>query len=459
MWQSIKNFLMGAWNKVFNKKQIGEVFGNNINISDKMIQSIQKWSNIYINQSPWLTKDIKSLGLGGSIPSELARLVTVELKSTVSGSERADFLNEQYKKILKNIREQTEYGLAKGGIVFKPYVYNENIKVDYVQADEFYPISFDSNGYVNEAIFVDQVKKGSNYFNKVEHHKFENGSETVKNVAFKSTSSSELGNQVDLSVVDEWSSLVPEITFNNLKKPMFAYFKNPMANTVEPGNPIGVSCFARSVDLMEEADKQWSRFLWENKSGERALHVDSGAFKKDERGNMNIPDERLYKTLESQNGESLFHDWTPELRNEPLLFGLDSILKKIEFNSGLAFGTISDPQSVDKTATEVKQSRQRSYSTVKDIQDALELALEHSVYIMDVLSTLYNMAPAGSYEVISKWDDSIIVDADAERMKDQQEVTMGFLSKVDYRIKWYGETREEAQKKIDEIKATIDAPM
>ena len=56
-------------------------------------------------------------------------------------------------------------------------------------------------------------------------------------------------------------------------------------------------------------------------------------------------------------------------------YGYNKIIQKVEFNSGLAYGTLSDPQVVDKTAEEIKMSKQRSYSTVKAIQNKLGDAL------------------------------------------------------------------------------------
>ena len=50
--------------------------------------------------------------------------------------------------------------------------------------------------------------------------------------------------------------------------------------------------------------------------------------------------------------------------------GYNRIVQKIEFNCGLAYGTLSDPQVVDKTAEEIISSKQRSYATVKAIQNS-----------------------------------------------------------------------------------------
>ena len=55
---------------------------------------------------------------------------------------------------MRDIRVQLEYGLAKGGLAIKPYVMVDDngqskILMDYIQADGFYPISFDASGRNN----------------------------------------------------------------------------------------------------------------------------------------------------------------------------------------------------------------------------------------------------------------------------------------------------------------------
>lgn len=71
---------------------------------------------------------------------------------------------------------------------------------------------------------------------------------------------------------------------------------------------------------------------------------------------------------------------------------------------------------------------------------------------MDIYTTLYKLAPVGAYEVSFKWDDSIVVDAEAERLRDLQEIRDGIMSKAEYRMKWYGEDEETAKQKIEEAK-------
>ena len=64
---------------------------------------------------------------------------------------------------------------------------------------------------------------------------------------------------------------------------------------------------------------------------------------------------------------------------------------------------------------------------------------------------MYGLVPPGNdYQVSFDWDDSIVVDAEADRQTDRADVAMGVMSLAEYRSKWYGETLEEAQKNLPE---------
>lgn len=445
---------------MFPARDVERAFAIDVYNDTVMNRSIELWSQMYQDQSPWVVNSnglIQSAALPSIIANEIARLVTLELKSEITGdSERAKYLQDQYKKVIASIREYCEYACAKGGLVMKVYVDGDRLPVDYVQADSFYPVRFGSNGDITAAVFSDQKQIGDYVYTRLEYHDFNGNSETIRNRAYKSKDSSTLGSMVPLDSIEEWKDITEEATVNNIDRPLFVYFKIPSANNVDTSSPLGVSVFSRAVDLIHEADKQYSRLLWEFESAERAVDIDVSAVQKDEYGNDRVPQgkERLFRKfdMDGKNGDSFYEVFSPEIRDESHLRGFNTILRLIEFNCGLAYGTISDPGEVAKTATELKQSKQRSYATVSDIQKSLEASLRHLIYIMNVYTTLYGLAPQGEYDVSYVWDDSIVVDAEAERLRDLQEMRDGILSKWEYRAKWYGEDEETAKAKIQEAK-------
>lgn len=392
--------------EVFRKKKQENVIENT-----KMSAAISEWSGMYENRKGY--QNPERLHLAQAIASELARLTTLEMTSKISGSKRAEYLDAQYQNVIKKARLFTEYACAKGGVVLKPYIEKGRILLSIIQADDFCPTAFTSDGEISGAIFYDTFRENGFYFTRLEEHSLKNNTLTIKNTAFKSKMSDTIGEEISLKSVSKWESIEPYCKIENIKRPLFSYFKMPMANTIDTTSPLGVSVYSKAVNLIKDANTQYQNLLWEFESGKRALYIDESAVQRDELGNTIIPDKRLYRMLVTDDN-TLFEDWSPEFREASILSGFDRILRSIEFNCGLAYGTLSDVQNVDKTAEEIKASKQRSYSTVSDIQNSLKKALLELAEIMDIYCDIYSINPKGEYTVWFDFDDSLIVDRNAE---------------------------------------------
>ncbi len=55
------------------------------------------------------------------------------------------------------------------------------------------------------------------------------------------------------------------------------------------------------------------------------------------------------------------------------------------------------------------------------------------------------------------FDQSPLIDENAERLRDLQEVKDGLMAAWEYRVKWYGETEETAKAMIKEISGSEDS--
>ena len=116
---------------------------------------------------------------------------------------------------------------------------------------------------------------------------------------------------------------------------------------------------------------------------------------------------------------------------------------KSNFNVGLAYGDLSDAQEVDKTATEVLASKTRKYNRVTAIQGKLEECLNGFVTAL----AFYNGSYMSGVEFTCEFNDSILADEESERQQDRQDVSMGVMSLLEYRMKWYNEDEETAKAK------------
>lgn len=445
MFSKLKDVIGKLVSKIFKKETIEQRLEVNIAVSDDIGKAIELWTKVYKNKAPWLNESVKSMNLASSISKEMAKLVTIEFESEIVGN---DYLNEQYKEVIKEIRNYTEYACAKGGLVFKPYVNGENIEIDLVQADSFFPTSYNSRGEVTGAVFTEFKHQDKKVYTRLEYHSLTKDGYYISNTAYMKDNynnnmdlNSDLGQQISLKSIDEWSNLQEEVLIKNIDKPLFAYFKMPLANTIDNNSPLGVSIFADAIELIEEADKQYSRILWEYEGTELAINASMDCFKRDQNGNPILPHgkERLYRSFNFGVDEwnKALETFSPAIRDTSLFNGLNQLLRRIEFSCGLAYGTLSDINETDKTATEVKASKQRSYATVSDIQGKLQVALEHLAYIMDVYAKLYSL-PSSKYEMTFNFDDSLVMDKDTELASMLNDVVSGILRPELYIMKKYG---------------------
>ncbi len=454
MLQKFLSWMRGVIAGMLHKDDAKRALGVDVAVSAEMQEAIDLWEQMFADRAPWLDETTQSLGLPAAIAGEVARLTTVELESGVDGSLRADYLNGEYARVLDHLRDDVEAAAAGGGIVFKPYVDGENILVDCVPARRFLPTDFNSRREVTGAVFVEQVTKGKVFYTRMEQHRLTDSGYLIRNMAFMSTTETALGTQCSLSAVDEWAGLEPEMTIRYKdgtvpERVLFSYFRIPGANTIDTDSPLGAAVYSRAAGLIKEADRQYSRILWEYEGSELAVDASVTAIQTDKNGNESMPKrkKRLFRALPIDRGSSgdLYEVFSPAIRDGSLFNGLDKILKRIEFNCNLAYGTLSDPQNVDKTAEEIRSSKQRSFSAVCDIQKALQAALEHLLWAMDLYASLYGLAPAGAYEAHFIWGDGILLDTDVEFARRTAMADKGWL-KPEKVIAWYfGISEEEAR--------------
>lgn len=543
VWSAIVSKLREIFKNMLGSTTIQNELKVSYAISPIMEKAINNWALMYQDKSPWLhepTDDdptrIASLGLPALIASEKARTALLEFESEITtpikevekpnpnypgeqqfmtdwkgnkvqmptalppetvkeeepvgDTARADYLESQYKKLKTELRKQIEYGIAKGGLVIKPYVvftkmdntqdtHNEaslevsiesdldaetKIEFDFIQADAFYPLAFSVSGAITEAAFIQSKIVGNTIYRKLEYHKWEDNVVTVVNKAYKSTdvmntgdlNNLSLGTEISLKEVPEWRNLEEKITIKNVVRPLFAYFRMPEANTIDTTSPLGVSGFSRAVSLIKDADMQYSRLLWEYEGGELAIDIDRDALNTTVQPDgtthteQNKLQKRLYRRVDLGD-ESTYQPFAPSLRDLNYTNGLDTILMRIEDVCGISRGTLSTSADVARTATELKILKQRSYQTNADIQKAIENALRDVIYIMNVYCDLYDITPDGEYDVSFEWDDSILVDVDTELAKRLTLMQNGLAGKVENRMWYFGETENQARQALSKI--------
>lgn len=431
----------GVLKRMLKKDDIKKMLDVDIAVSEQVLNKIEQWDRMFRGNADWVDNDsVFSLRLEQAIARELANISLNEMTINITNERLKAIFDES----IKNLNENLQKGLALGAMIIKPL--GEN-RVQYVPQNAFIPVEYDVRGRLTKVIFPEIKRTGeSSFYTRLEYHSLDENGLTIINRAFKSSSKITLGYPVPLASVEEWADLEERITYPLMLRPAFGYYRNPIANTID-GSFCGVSMFDCAAKLIKQTDIQFGRLNWEFESGERAIHVDDIALQLDnDKPTINKLNKRLYRGLNAQvkQGEDLFKEFSPALREQSIINGLEEYKRNIEFSVGLSYGDISNPQAVEKTATEIKSAKKRKYNTVTAIQNNLRECLNDLTYAL----AFYNELATSGYEFNCDFKDSILTDEETERRQDKEDLAMGIMRPEEYRAKWYNESIEEAVKKL-----------
>ena len=145
-------------------------------IDEQVYRNIEAWKKIYSGYYPeWhrvkyhtiasghKTRDMARMGMAKVAAHEMASLIFNE-RCDISFSEEE--FGENVDQVLedngfrKNFQDHLEYMFGIGGTVIKPYYDEGKIKISYVPADAFVPVSWD-NTRIYEAVFLNQTREGN----------------------------------------------------------------------------------------------------------------------------------------------------------------------------------------------------------------------------------------------------------------------------------------------------------
>lgn len=424
-----------------------------------MAARIELWRTMYEGHAPWNGDRVPSAGIAASVSAEVAKLMSIEVMAELKGSE---IISDQLESVLiPRLRQYAEYGVAKGSLIIKPIVVGDKLGTQFIQADKFFPISYDGSGNVTACVLVEQFRQNKRIYTRLEVHSISNGVLTVENKAYISESDGLLGSRCSLAEVERWQDLAEEQSFSGIDKLPFGYFKCPLANQLGD-SPLGASVYARAVEHIKEADIRYGEICWEYESKQAAVHVSESMLKYDKENDRFImPDgqDRLYRALVYNTGATdkpLIDVYSPEIRSSEYFDGYNAQLRMIEFDCSLAYGTLSNPETVDKTATEVEASKQRSYTLISDCQAAMETAIRDWADGALFWLRLYGLERSGSVDLKIDWGDSILANPQLEREEDRKDVAMGVMRLEEYRAKWYGEDIKTALNNLPDTAQVID---
>ena len=434
--------IITAVKHMFGLTEYKRILGD-VDLTSEMIEHIDFWRDMQTGNAPW-NNNAAGIGIPQGICRELADVAINEMTVKIEN----DTVQKVIDELTESLNENLQDGLALGSLILKPYYKKDGtVGIEYVTADRFVPIKISDTGDLLDVAFIQTlIKSETERWYRIERHTLTNDGLVITNQAY-SGNQGNIGNQIPLHSVEIWSNLAEEIMYK-IDHMDFGYYRNPVKNRIDYGK-CGVSIYSGAEALVERADKQAARIEWEFESGERAVHVDERALKH-RKGQVYMPElnNRLYRGLDLDAGnQELLKEYSPDFRQADLIQGLESYLRQIEFIVGLSYGDLSNVQEVDKTAEEIRASKQRKFNRVTAIQSNLKHCLEDLVDAIAFYAGVYTSPRT----TVINFEDSILTDERNARKQDREDVKLGIMCREEYRVRWYGEDPEEAEKNVPDI--------
>lgn len=321
-------------------------------------------------------------------------------------------------------------------------------RIDYVDADAMYPLSWGSSG-ITECAFAKSVTKlGKTYVHLTVHKLNEAGNYVIHNKVF-------LDNNGALSDVEE-SGIISEFDTQS-PKPWFVVFTPQQNNNIEDDVPWGIPYFANAIDTLESLDLDFDSLQYEIFASRKRTFVRQEALQVNANNGeihdtFDPNDITLYVLPDGYNKEDLIQTEGSEIRVNSLCEALDKTLAIFGELVGFGPGRYKfDLQSMS-TATEVISQNSPMFRRKKKHETGVEDALYDLIKAIIYASTDFGPYSISADGLTIAFDDSIIEDKEAISNRALREQSAGVISRAEYRMRVFGEDEETAKKKIEEIK-------
>lgn len=410
---------------LFNKKQVSD---------DERLQRIEEYTYEYMRSD-----DINFTAI---FANKLANYAISDSTIDVIGNNlRAELLNEVLERLKKQLKKTVSKDLGVGGVLVIPYVANNKIYFNIITQNRFSINKKVGEDIVDCTVMAEMLTINNDRYFRWADYTLKNGNLYIK---YRATNED---TPINITSIPEWSD-IKDMSITGVRKMPFMYIKSPVDNRIENndyGVPITFGCEEQIRKIKHTLDQIEREFDLK----EAFIGADITMFN----GENALPTDGIYKKINS--GEDDFWEvFDPDYRDEPLFRKLEKECSMLEKQVGISKGILTDVETANATATEIKKMLKDTFDFVDDVRTSLEDGLNDFIYACDVLANYYNLTPPGDYELVIDWSYDLLEDNSATFSQLIQGVNQGVIKKSELRqFLRPSETLEEAQKTIEEIKA------
>ena len=426
-----------------------------------MLKSIWVWilNNVFHVQTETKPKDVEdnqkyatqyeaidNINFSAIFSNKLANYVVNDSNLNITGdNERTDLLNKIGGSLWKKGKKITSMAFGYGGVFLVPYVKGKKLFYKIVPQTRVTIDSTEGDTITGVTILAERKDITQAIGQTKVYIRWTNYQIKDNNCVIEQKFTDETGKEIP--VPDFWKNIMIKQTISNVDRVLLGYIKSPINNRKSNdkyGVPITYGCDA-TIKEIKDTMKQLIR---EFDLKEAFVGADSTMFN----GKDALPLNGLYRKVDS--GDDKFWEvFDPAFREVSYMGRLQELYTRLEHEIGTSAGIISEVNTQNATATEIKKAMYDTFSICDDARTNIEDGMNDFFYACDVLANAYGLSSQGDYQVDFDWSYALLEDPQAEFNQLMQGEAKGIIKKVEIR-QWMkpDETLEESQKAIDEIK-------
>lgn len=384
----------------------------------------------------------------------------ISMKDKNSQSQFEDLTNELDLYVIINQALEKSGALGTVGTVTSVYdivenkdgmyldVSNAKTRVDVVDVDWIYPLTW-NNKEVTECAFgsVEYIK-GKKYIVLSVHKLNDKGNYVIINHLFRDD------NGYLAEITTQEDTMAEFDTQSNVK--WFSIFKPLLTNNLFDNSPFGIPHFANAIDNLKAVDIAFDALKNEIKDGRKRVFARADMFSYDDGTQKMVFDPNdisIYRLPKGATKDDLIQSDSDDLRTDKQINTLNTNLNILGDSVGFGENHYHFDGTNLSTATAVVSSNSKLFRRKKKLEVGYESAIYDLVNSICYASSKFGKYNINTEDMVIQFDDSIIEDKEAESNRALRELQQGVLSKIEYRMKIFGETEEIARKAIEEIEA------
>ena len=415
---------------------LNNIFKIKTETTDKEINDNSKYARLY--------ESIDDINFASIFSNKLANYTISDSNMNIEGNNaRVELLDKTGQSMWKKAKKITSMAFGYGGVIIVPYVKGGKIYYNLVPQSRL-TIDETDGELITGATVLAERKVINNTTSQEIYCRWTNYKVKNGNLTITQQYSDDKGNKIPTP--EFWKNIQEVMAITNVDRVLFGYIKSPINNRKandKYGVPITYGCDATIIEIKMTL----KQLIREYELKECFVGADATMFN----GKDALPKNGIFKKIDS-GVDDFFEVFDPQFRD--YTGRLQELYKRLEHEVGTSYGILSEVNTQNATATEIKHSMYDTFTICDDMRSNIEKGLEDFFYSCNVLANAYNLSPQGKYNLSFDWSYSLLEDTQTEWSQLTWGKNNGIVKEVEIRQWLYpDETIEESQKVIDEIKA------